>query len=178
MDSAPLPVCTYGRAARCRTVSGPEYVGLIAIKKARFFGFRLQATVSAQQVVDEWLLAPAARKDGKVVAALLSNRQDLRVFGDNAYHDPLAQAALLNHNVRLYALPRRDARTPWPAACRHWVKHVRVRIETAFSVLQTVFHLQQPGSRSLAGLITRTASRLLAYTLCFIAAPRFAAGQL
>jgi hypothetical protein len=180
IDSAPVRACQYGRAARCRTVSGPEYVGLNSVNKARFLGFRLQATISPAQVVDDWMLAPAARKDGKTTSALLSEGANLHVFGDNAYHDPGEHHLLaMRHNVRLWAVPRKDARLgQWPKSFKRWVKRLRLRIETTFSVLETVFHLETPRARSLTGLIARTATRVLAYTLCFLTAPRFANGHL
>ena len=45
---------------------------------------------------------------------------------------------------------------------------VRRKIETAFRVLQTVFHIEQPAARSLRGVIFRISTRLLADTLCFL----------
>jgi hypothetical protein len=179
IDSAPVPVCQYGRAARCQTVAGPEYVGVISVKKARFFGFRLQATVTLEQVIDDWMLAPGARKDGKMMGALLEDARDLVLFGDNAYHDP-GEAQLLHQrrNIRIFARPRKDSQWPWPGSFQAWVKRIRLRIETAFSVLTTVFHTDHPGSRSLSGLVTRMTSRILAYTLCFLTAPLFARGEL
>lgn len=182
IDSAPVLACQYGRASRCQSVAGPDAlrVGVNAVKKARCFGFRLQTTITARQVVDDWLLAPAGRNDGKMMLPLLTDRADLHVFGDNAYHDPSERQVLqLHHNIHIWAVPRKDSRfIHWPETVRRWVKRLRLRIETAFSVLQTVFHIQLPGSRSLTGLVTRTASRLLAYSLCFITAPLFATGQL
>lgn len=175
VDSAPVPVCSYGRAARNETVAGPQYVGYLASSKAKFFGFRLQASVTVEQVVDHWMLAPAGRKDGKMLSALLADAHDLVVFGDNAYHDPGEHDLLRrSRRVLVWAVPRRDSRDPWPSAFKRLVKRLRLRVETAFSVLTTVFNIEQPGSRSLSGLVARTATRLLAYTLCFITAPRIA----
>lgn len=170
VDSAPIVACQYGRAARCRSLSGPEYVGWLSSKKARCFGFRLQATMTTDQVIDDWLLAPAGRKDGKMTLPLLEDRYALEVIADNAYHDPGESWVLKQqHGIGLWAIPRKDTRgLRWPPPFKRQVNKLRRRIETAFSVLQTVFHIQAPGSRSLAGLITRTASRLLAYTLCLI----------
>jgi hypothetical protein len=55
-----------------------------------------------------------------------------------------------------------------PKALRRWVGRVRRRIETASSMLTTVFHIELPAARSLAGVICRISTRLLAYNLCFI----------
>ncbi len=179
VDSLPAPVCQYSHAPRCQTVTGPEYVGHVASKKSKFFGFRLQMTTTLDQVVDVWLLTPAARKDAKMLSALLESSQDLVLLADNAYHDP-GEAHFLaqSRRIQIYALPRRDSRHPWPQAFRRLVRRLRLRIETAFSILTTTFHIQRLGARSLSGVITRIASRLLAYTLCFILAPLFLTGEL
>lgn len=93
----------------------------------------------------------------------------LWVIGDNAYHDPAAMAWLAQQRqIRLTAMQRRDAREPWPPEVRACLTNLRRRIESALSVLCTVFHLEQLGSRSLAGVLTRISTRLLAYTLSFL----------
>jgi len=179
VDSLPAPVCQYSHAPRCQTVTGSEYVGRVASKKSKFFGFRLQMTTTLDQVVDVWLLTPAAHKDAKMLAPLLESCQDVVLLADNAYHDP-GEAHFLaqSRGIRIHALPRRDSRHPWHPEFRRLVRRLRLRIETAFSILTTTFHIQRLGARSLSGVITRIASRLLAYTLCFILAPLFLTGEL
>ena len=56
----------------------------------------------------------------------------------------------------------------WPKELRRQVNRVRRQIESALSVLSTVFHVQQLGARSLSGLAVRVASRILAYTISFV----------
>ncbi len=89
IDSAPVPVCTYGRARSNCTLAGRAYFSVMASRKAKLFGLRLYVTTSAEQVVDRWLLAPAAPHDGKVMATLLAEDRDLIVLGDGAFHDPV-----------------------------------------------------------------------------------------
>jgi hypothetical protein len=156
------------RASRNWTLAGSEYFSVMQSRRAKLFGLRLYLTTTGAQVVDQWMLAPAAPRDSKVMAALLEETSDLHVFADGAYHDPTERAYLQQRrNIHVWAVPRRDAREPWPKAFRRWVKRLRLRIETVISVLVTVFDVERPGSRSLSGLITRTATRLLAYNLCF-----------
>jgi hypothetical protein len=175
IDSAPIPVCTYMRASRNQTVAGPEYFSVMKSRGAKLFGVRLHLTVTTDQVVDHWLLAPAAPRDSKVMTAVFDGATDLIGFGDNAFHDPIEQDHLLNHqNIRLYAALRKDALAPWPEVFRLLASRLRRRIETTFSVLTTVFNIERPGSRSLSGLIARVATRILAYTLCFITGPLLA----
>jgi len=83
----------------------------------------------------------------------------------------VAQLLRERHNIQVWATPRQDSVEPWPAAFRQWATRLRRRIETAISVLVTVFDVERLGSRSLSGLIARVATRLLAYTLCFITGP-------
>jgi hypothetical protein len=84
IDSAPVPVCSYARAVRCQSLAGPEYGGHLSTQKAKCFGFRLQATVTQPQVVDDWLLVPAAHKDGKMMYPWLCDTHDWVLFGDGA----------------------------------------------------------------------------------------------
>ncbi len=95
--------------------------------------------------------------------------QQLVVVGDNAFHNPTVMDWLQQHrDIALIALPRRTGSQVWPKAVRQQVNNVRRTIESALSVLYTVFHLEHPGSRRLAGLLSRITTRLLAYTLSFI----------
>jgi hypothetical protein len=103
--------------------------------------------------------------------AVFEQAHDLLVLGDGAFHSPTLEPVLLErHRVEIIAPPRKDSRKrqPWPKAKRAWIRRVRRRIETAFSVLQTVSHVEQPNARSLRGLICRISTRLLAYNLCFL----------
>jgi hypothetical protein len=115
------------------------------------------------------MLAPASHHDGTVTPALLEDAPPLWVVGDNAFHNPTTMAWLRQHrDIALIALPRRMAQPVWPKPVRQQVNTVRRTIESALSVLCTVFHLERPGSRSLTGLLSRITTRLLAYTLSFI----------
>jgi hypothetical protein len=169
VDSAPIPVCTYMRSNQCQTVVGADYCGIMTSRRAKLYGFRIHLTTTATQVVDQWMLAPASYWDGKVTAGLLEDAAGLWVIGDNAFHDPTTVEWLRHQrHIRLTAIQRRDARIPWPTEVREMLTNLRRTIESALSVLCTVFHLEQLGSRSLSGLLTRISTRLLAYTLSFL----------
>lgn len=170
IDSAPIPVATYQRAGANRTVNGSEYFGVMSSRRAKLFGFRLHLTTTTQGVVDTWVLAPAAIHDSQVLPAVLEDATQRVVLGDGAYHNPAAAPVLAARQVIVHAPPRRDSRTrtPWPDDLRRWVGKVRRRIETALSVLTTVFNIECVHARSLRGLVCRISTRILAYTLSFI----------
>ena len=122
-------------------------------------------------MVDDWLLAPASLHDSTPMGAVFEHAHDLLVLGDGAFHSPALEPILHEkHGVEVLAPPRRDSRTraPWSKAKRRFLGRVRRKIETAFSVLQSVFHIEQPNARSLRGVICRISTRLLAYNLCFV----------
>ena len=176
IDSAPIPVCTYRRARENRTLNGSEYFSVMATRAAKLFGLRLYLTTTTNQLVDDWVLAPASYHDSQVLPAVFEQTSERVVLGDGAYHNPSAEPVLQDHAVIVYAPPRCDnrSRPAWPKPVRRWVGYVRRRIETALSVLTTVFDIERPGSRSVIGLVCRISTRLLAYNLCFLTGPLLA----
>jgi hypothetical protein len=177
-DSAPIPVCTYTRAKLNRTIEQTGmprdlYFGVSASKKSKVFGFRLHMDTTMQQVVDSWFLAPASMHDNRCLEGLHEGEQlgKVLILGDGAFNNPGWLACMRSKygvGVQLWAVPREDSRNPWPQAFREVVTRVRRRIESALSVLCTVFNVEQPSSRSLTGLVSRISTRILAYTLAFI----------
>lgn len=183
VDSAPIPVCTYTRAKQNKTISqtgqGRElYFGVMPSRKAKLFGFRLHLGTSCEQVPDNWLLAPASLHDSQVTALYEGEAlPGLCMLADGGFNNPGWRAALQHKHgtdLQVWTLPRTDTLTPWPAHFRTIVARFRRRVETSLSVLCTVFNLEQPRARSLQGLVCRVATRLLAYTLCFITGPLLA----
>lgn len=62
---------------------------------------------------------------------------------------------------------RRTDRDRWPQEFGRLLDRMRRRIETAFSVLTTVFSLEKPDSRSLSGWLPRLTTSVLAYNHSF-----------
>jgi hypothetical protein len=171
VDSAPITLMTYPRGARCRSVVGNQYFGVVTSKKGKLFGLRLHLTTTVDQLIDEWLLAPASVLDPKALEALLENGQDLTLIGDKIYNDADLEAQLW-HTRRILLLPLRKAnqKQQWPVDIRRILGRVRHRVETVFSVLTTTFNVGRPRGRSLAGHVVRIATCILAHTLSFFMA--------
>lgn len=171
VDSAPVTLMTYTRGAQCESVYGPEYFGVVTSKKGKFFGLRLHLTTTPDQLIDEWLLAPASVPDGKAVDVLLEGCTDLAVIGDKAYNDEELENRLWRKR-RIHLLPLRKSNQTkqWSDAVRRAMSRVRHRVETVFSVLTTVFNVQRPQGRSLVGHVVRIATCILAHTMSFLLA--------
>jgi hypothetical protein len=171
LDSAPVPLSTYTRGARSQTVTGQEFFGFCSSKGSKYYGVKLFVTTSSQQVVDKWLLAPASYHDSEALGTVIEDEFDLLLLADGAFHKPVLDDLSARRLVTVAAPPRRDSRAPWSAELRAVVGKLRRRVETTLSVLETVFAIEHHKARSTDGLFTRLATKLLAYTLCFITQP-------
>lgn len=168
VDSAPISLMTYSRGARSVSVVGHEYFGVVTSKKGKVFGLRLHATVTTQQLIDDWLLAPAALGDAQVLSALVENRTDLVLVGDKGYTDAdLENYLWCTRHIQLLPLRRDNQKNQWPEDIRRILGQIRHGVETVFSVASTVFNLERPHGRSLAGHVVRVATIVLAHTLSF-----------
>lgn len=174
VDSAPISICTYTRGGRCRSIPlewRDEWFGVCTSKKSKFFGPRCHVTISVDQMIDSWLLAPGSYDDRKPMAALLENRHGLGVIGDKGYvSQELADRLWEDGEHLLLALKRDNQKKQWPQGIQKILGYLRHRVETAFSVLTTVFSFERPKSRSLSGLINRVTTKILAHTMSFFLA--------
>ena len=167
-DSAPVALMTYSRGGRCESVVGHEYFGVITSKKAKVFGLRLHVTTTVNQLIDEWLLAPASYLDGKVLEALVQNQCDLVLVGDKGYTDAEVEDRLWRtRRILLLPLRRTNEKRQWDDDIRKLLGRIRHGVETVFSTISTVFNLERPRGRSLAGHVVRVATIILAHTLSF-----------
>jgi hypothetical protein len=168
VDSAPVTLMTYTRGKRSRSVVGSDYFGVVTSKKSKFFGLRLHLTTTPDQLIDEWVLAPAAAHDVKVLDALVCDCHDIVLVGDKAYNDAeLEERLWRKRRIQLLPLRRSNQKKQWPVAVRRALGRVRHQVETVFSVLTTTFNIHRPRGRSLAGHVVRIATCVLAHTLSF-----------
>lgn len=171
VDSAPVTVVTYTRGARCRSVVGSEYFGVVTSKKGKVYGFRLHLTATVDQLVDQWVLAPASVPDPKVLDELVMEGRDLLLIGDKIYNDAEREARLWRkRGILLLPLRKDNQKNQWPAGVQKALGHFRHAVETVFSVLTTVFNVERPRGRTYAGYVVRVATCILAHTLSFFLA--------
>jgi hypothetical protein len=169
LDVCPVQLTTYTRGSDNQTACGQEFFGVCPSKGSKVYGFKLHLTTTARQVVDNWVLVPASLHDSQAVDTALEGLAAMHVLADGAYNNPgVADQLQRQRAVTVWATPRKDSRYPWPAAFREAATRWRRKVETVFSVLATVFHIEAPQARSLDGVIARVATRLLAYNLSFI----------
>ena len=169
VDSAPITLMTYTRGARCQSVDGnDDYFGVVTSKKGKFFGLRLHLTSTVNQVIDDWLLAPGSEPDPQVLNELVFHRRNLTLIGDKIYNDAALEDRLWQkRRITLLPLRKDNQKKQWPKEAQRILGYVRHRVETVFSTVTTVFNIQRPRGRSLAGHVVRIATCILAHTLSF-----------
>lgn len=103
-----------------------------------------------------------------MLEALVRGQHDLAIIGDKGYVDAdLEERLWLTRRVHLLPLRRDNQKEQWPDDIRRLLGRVRHRVETIFSTLTTVFNVERPRGRSLAGHMVRIATCILAHTLSF-----------
>jgi len=100
IDSAPIPVCTYGRTSTYQTAVGKEHFSVMPSRKAKLFGIREWLPLIRLSIRGCW--PPPLFGINKVATAFLEDETNFRIWGDNAYHDP----------IELMATRRKDAKEP------------------------------------------------------------------
>lgn len=168
VDSAPITLMTYTRGKRSQSAIGNEYFGVITSKKSKFFGLRLHATVTDDQLIDDWMVAPASVHDVNALDTLLLDTRDIVVLGDKAYNDQeLEERLWRKRRIQLLPLRRQNQKQQWTDSIRKIIGKIRHRVETVFSTLTTTFNIQRPRGRSLQGHVARITTCILAHTLGF-----------
>ncbi len=113
-------------------------------------------------------MAPAAFSDGKVIGALVENSYDLVLVADKGNTDAALEDYLWRtHRIQLLPLRRDNQKNQWSDEIRRILGRIRYSVETVFSTASTVFNLERPRGRSLAGHVVRVATIILAHTLSF-----------
>jgi len=171
IDSFPLPVCAFGRAAfrQSRFCGEGANYGHCASKKETFYGYRVHAMCTQNGYITDFLITPAATDDRAAVWELVENyRRRIALVGDKGYVSPiLAQDLMTEKGIRLFALKKKNAKDQDPKWLRQAVFKIRRRIETSFSQLTRQFRAESVLAKALWGLRTRLVSKFLAFNLAF-----------
>lgn len=137
LDSYPIAVCDNYRISRCKLYQGAAWRGFIASKKRFFYGVRVHILITETGQPVEFFLAPAAMSD---TAAL--SRYDLDVppgsflTGDRAYNEYTAEDVLLEADVTLLPLRKKNSLRPLPAYFVYLQHAVRKMVETTGSLVE------------------------------------------
>ena len=162
IDSFPVPVCRFARAARCRRLREQATFGYDALAKQTFFGLRAHLRIGWPGVIVACELTPAHVHDLVAAPEVLETAQGY-LLGDRNYWSPEFRAAWRQRGLAVLT-PYRSARhdpQPWP----RWLVNTRRRIETVIGQLVERFHAKRVWARDRWHFCARWLRKLLSHTL-------------
>lgn len=170
IDSAPVATVHFVRSQSGKRSIPEAAYGYIPTKKGHFFGFRLHLLISERGAVVDFVLSPADVGERAVAEHLLWSSTGATVLSDNGYSGFWLAHLFGRHGGRLWFGQRPSRRVTSKAAARlrRFHRGKRGLIETVFSMLADQFKVESTRARSLLGLKTRMAAKLLSYNVSFL----------
>jgi hypothetical protein len=163
IDSLPVPLCRFGRAAGCRSFRGQAAYGRDVGSKCSFYGFRSHLRVAWPGILTAISLAPANVHDIDLVPEVVEGATG-QVLGDRNYWHPRVRAELAPAGITLLAPFRRRSADPDPAGSRV-LNRVRWRIETVAAQLVERYHFKRVWARDAWHLTSRVLRKVLSHTI-------------
>ena len=168
VDSAPVPVCKFGRARFHKTYRGyGASYGRCVSKKETYYGYKLHVVCALEGYPVRYMLTSANTDDRKPVAELSEGLPLWALIADKGYIGKnFTQQLFVETGLHIFTPSRSNAKNPSiPRSLAISVFKRRRRIETFFSQFSDQFNFQRVRARSLWGLITRLNLKFLAFIL-------------
>ena len=168
VDSMPIPVCKFGRAYFSKCFKDIATYGYCASKKETYFGVKLHALVTTEGFITNFLVTSSNVDDRDALFELSSSLKNIQLIGDKGYIDKdIALAIAKEQSNLLFALKRKNSKTPYPKYFRNFLSKTRRRIETSFSQLASQFNINNVLAKTKLGLMTRITLKILAHNICY-----------
>lgn len=167
VDSFPLAVCKFGRARYCHSFHGygADY-GRCPSKKEPYFGYKVHVMVTLEGYITAFEVTPASTDDKDGLHDLTENQPRLVVLGDKGYVGDTLVEEMAGQGICLMVLKRSNSKRDWPRSVRQLIFKLRRRVETVFSQLSGQLNAERVLAKSIQGLCTRLANKILTYNLC------------
>jgi hypothetical protein len=165
LDSTPVPCAASRETVRRSALAGLGGYGYCSSHSRWFWGFRLYLLTAPDGLPVGFELAPANAPERVVAAELLERvlEHGQIVIGDKGF----AGAEFEQHVAALGGTFLRPDRKNEPPRFGK-LGGIRQWIESAFDTLKDQLSLERHGGRTLAGLVSRVARRLLALTAAIL----------
>lgn len=137
LDTFPIAACDNYRIPRSKRYRGERYRGYQASKKRYFYGLKVHLLVTPNAEPIEFFLTPGGTGD---VEGLDFFDFDLpagsQIIGDKAYNDYELEDVLLEADLHLLPMRKRNSKRPFPPWMRYLQAHFRKAVETTGSLLE------------------------------------------
>jgi hypothetical protein len=165
LDSTPVPCAASRETVRRSALAGYAGYGYCRSHSRWFWGFRLYLLCAPDGLPVGFELAPANAPERIVAAELLERflRGGETVIADKGFAGAEFEAHVRSLGAQLLRPDRKDEPPRFGSlgGLRQW-------IESAFDTLKDQLSLERHGGRTLTGLISRIARRLLALTAALL----------
>jgi Transposase DDE domain len=165
LDSTPVPCAASRETVRRSALAGLGGYGYCRSHSRWFWGFRLYLLCSPDGLPVGFELAPANAPERAVAAELLERvlEEGQIVIGDKGFAGAEFEHHVHALGARFLRPDRKDERPRFGnlGGVRQW-------IESTFDTLKDQLSLERHGGRTLAGLVSRIARRLLALTAAIL----------
>ncbi|MGC2237975.1 MAG: IS982 family transposase [Pyrinomonadaceae bacterium] len=162
IDSFPLEVCRFARAARCRRLRELAAFGYDEVARQTFFGVRFHLRVCLPGVITSFEFAPANVHQLKVAEDLFENVGGF-ALGDRNYWSPAFFASCRDKGLQIIA-PFRKAKYEKRKFPRS-LTNLRRRIETVIGQLAERFSIKRVWARDSWHFCSRLLRKVLAHTI-------------
>ena len=167
IDTLPLPVCTYTRAARDRCFRDEASYSHCAAKNLDYYGFKLGLRIARNGMITHCPLLAARPHDINHLGTLVEGFDGL-VPADKGFLDEYQQNLwAARQGVQVVAPPRRNMKTPdeLPSRLQRASRRWRKLIETVNSQLTERFGIARARAHDLWHYQHRLIRKILAHTV-------------
>jgi len=169
VDSTPVECARSRETAKRSDLAGWAEYGYCASHSRYFWGLRLHLLCTVHGLPLGWALTGAKADERQVLVDLLASSPLLArageyrptLIGDKNYYGKAFEADLSDTGITLLR-PTRKGERPRPG--KRFFKPLRQIIESINDTLKGQLDLERHGGRTIAGVCTRVAQRLLALT--------------
>lgn len=170
VDSTPVECARSRETVKRSDLAGWAEYGYCASHSRYFWGLRLHLVATLHGLPIAWALTGAKADEREILTALLASNEDLHpsqrkaiqiLIADKNYYGRAFEAELDDAGIDLLRKPRKGEK-PRPGAA--FFKPLRQTIESVFDTFKGQLDLERHGGKTIAGVITRVAQRVLTLT--------------
>lgn len=178
LDTIPVKVVGYRRSKKRSHFRGIAAYGYCAAKDEKYFGFKLVLLVSPEGLPINFAIVPANISDTKTPWEVLDPIYNFTVLADKGMLGKKQQQDLKVYRNITLQTPRRKNQKGYDHAANACLSSIRQMVETVGSQLNATVNLNRHYAKTMAGFLTRMASKLTAFSVGFMINVRYGCNPL
>jgi Transposase DDE domain len=165
LDTTLIAAIVRVRASRKGLFCGQATFGRSASKTEWVYGFKVALVVDPVGIITAFGLAAASSEERPIADALVARDHHEAYLADKGFTGVQWERRWLReYGALVAATPYDDSRRAWPKTDRRWAAGKRQIIEGVIYQLKDFFGLERHRAKTLGGLLTRLAAKIVAYT--------------